>query len=133
MFTSLYLMYVLPASRPAASLNTIVMVGPSLSACWTAMPTATSAASTGTIQMFEIRLRCREATVASGKSSSRLLSTMLVPPGSRCGRIPDQTRVEGLRRDHRQHHDCPEEDDPWARLHRHQGLELHERDRERGD
>src|SRR5262245_5127335 len=133
MFTSLYLMYVLPGSRPAASLNTIVMVGPSLSTRCTARPTATSAASNGMIQMIEIRVRLPEATVASGNSSSRLLSTMLVPPGSRCGRIPDKRRVEGPCREHRQHHDCPEEDDPWARLHRHQGLELHERDRERGD
>jgi hypothetical protein len=48
-------MNVLPASMPSASFITMVIVGPSLRMRWMAMPMATSAASSGMIQMIEIR------------------------------------------------------------------------------
>ena len=57
MFTSLYLMKVLPASMPWATLNTMVMVGPSLRMRWIAIPMATTAARIGMIQTTEIRMR----------------------------------------------------------------------------
>jgi hypothetical protein len=56
---SLYLTTVLPASMPSAALKVIVIVGPSLRIRWTAMPIATTAASTGMTQTTEIRARRR--------------------------------------------------------------------------
>ena len=53
MLTSLYFTNVLPASMPSADLNVIVIVGPSLAMRSHAMPIATSAATTGTIQIGE--------------------------------------------------------------------------------
>ena len=69
MRTSLYLMKVLPASTPSAALNTIVIVGPSLRTRWIAIPMATRAASSGMIQMIEIRIRFFRTTVACGSLS----------------------------------------------------------------
>ena len=66
--TSLYRMNVLPASMPSASLNTMVIVGPSLLTRWMAMPMATSAASSGMIQMIEIRRRFFRVTTACGQA-----------------------------------------------------------------
>ena len=42
-------------------------------------------------------------------------------------RIPDQPRIEGLDREHRQHHDRREEEQAGRRPHRHERLQLHER------
>ena len=64
MITSLYLTNVLPASMPSAALKMIVMVGPSLRRRCIPMPSATSAATIGMIQMIEIRVRFGRATVA---------------------------------------------------------------------
>ena len=74
MFTSLYLIKVLPASTPWAALNTMVMVGPSLKMRWIAIPMATTAARMGTIQTMEIRWRLFGTTVACGMSSRSVLS-----------------------------------------------------------
>lgn len=64
MVTSLYLIGVLPASMPPAALKTIVTVGPSARMRCAAMPTATSAAKTGTIHTIDSRLRGRGSTSA---------------------------------------------------------------------
>src|SRR5882724_5040486 len=129
MFTSLYLTKVLPASTPGADLKTIVMVGPSLRIRWIAIPMATTAARIGIIQTMEIRWRLGGTTVACGRLSRSVLSAMAVRLAR--GRIPDQARVEGLRRDHREHDHRREKYHPRTRLHPHQRLELHEGDGER--
>ena len=76
MFTSLYLMKVLPASTPCATLKTMVMVGPSLKMRWIAIPMATTAARMGTIQTTDIRWRRLGTTVARGRLSG--LSAMVL-------------------------------------------------------
>src|SRR5262245_1613819 len=76
MFTSLYLMKVLPASTPPADLKMIVMVGPSLRIRWIAIPMATTAARIGIIQTTEIRWRRLGTTVARGRLSG--LSAMVL-------------------------------------------------------
>src|SRR5215510_1346332 len=76
MLTSLYLMKVLPASTPWAALKTMVMVGPSLSMRWIAVPIATTAARIGIIQTTEIRWRRLGTTVARGRLSG--LSAMVL-------------------------------------------------------
>src|SRR5262249_18763353 len=131
MLTSLYLTNVLPASRPWASLKTMVMVGPSLRTCWTAIPMATTAATIGMIQTTETRARLLGTTVARGSVSRSLVSSMVAPLGE-C-RVPDESRIEGFGGDHRQPPHRREEQHPRPGLHRHQGLELDERDGERVD
>src|SRR5262245_17524613 len=112
MFTSLYLMNVLPASMPSAALKTMMIVGPSLRMRWTAIPIATTAARIGMIQMTEMRVRFGGTTVACGRWSDSGESTIECPSFS--WRIPDETRVEALRREHGQHHDRHEEDHAGA-------------------
>src|SRR5215831_4512760 len=128
MMTSLYLTKVFPASMPSAAPKMIVTSGPSLRMRCTAIPMATTAARIGMIHITEIRPRFRGTTVASGNSSvargSAMMDLELV------GGVPDQTRVEGLRRQHRQHDHRHEEHHSRPGLHRHQRLELHERDDE---
>ena len=51
----------------------------------------------------------------------------------RVGGVPDQAGIEGFGREHRQHHDGGEEQHARRRRHRHQRLQLHQRDGERGD
>src|SRR5262245_34933824 len=96
MFTSLYLIKVLPASIPSADLKTIVMVGPSLMIRWIAIPMATTAARIGMIQTTEIRWRRLGTTVARGRLSE--LSAMLGL--SIYARIPDQPGIERVCGDH---------------------------------
>src|SRR6266700_2602742 len=130
MLTSLYLTRVLPASRPSAALKTMVMVGPSLRMRWTAIPRATTAARIGMIQTTEIRMLLR-TTVAcgrSGRSACSAIVSLRVVAG-----IPDEARVEGLGRDHRQHDHGREEQHARTGLHPHQRLQLHESDGERVD
>src|ERR1700758_5621690 len=122
MFTSLYLMKVLPASMPSAAVNTMMIVGPSLRMRCTAIPIATIAARIGMIQMIEMRVRFGGTTVACGISSGLEGSAIQCLPFAR--RIPEQTRVEGLCREHGQHDHRHEEDDPGARFDRHQRLQL---------
>src|SRR5215467_14302060 len=117
-FTSLYLTSVFPASIPSATLNMMVMVGPSVRIRSTAIHT------------MEIRERLRDTTVACA-SSSRSPSAMLSLPG-RAG-IPDETGVEGPRRQHGQDDDRGEEDHARAGFHGHERLQLHERHGERVD
>src|SRR3990170_4958024 len=120
MFTSLYLTKVLPASRPSATLKTMVMVGPSLKTRWIAIPMATTAARIGMIQTIEIRVCFFRTTVACGRLSRSMLSAMSPLPGR--PRIPDEAGGEGLRRNHCQHDHRREKQHPRTRLHRHQRL-----------
>src|SRR5271170_4590806 len=129
MVTSLYLMKVLPASTPSAALKAMVMVGPSFRARWIAMPRAITAARIGMIHTTEMRRRFLRSRVASGSSfnSVSLGMTHLV----RFSGIPDQTRIEGLGRQHGEHHHRREEQHPLTRRDGHQGLQLHQRHGER--
>src|SRR5574337_264053 len=131
MFTSLYLMKVLPASRPSPALKTMVMVGPSLKTRWIAIPMATTAARIGMIQTIEIRVPLFGTIVACGRLSRSMFSAM--PPIPVRPRIPDEARVEGLHRNHRQHDHRREKQHSRTWLHRHQRLQLHEGDGERVD
>src|SRR5882724_8364934 len=131
MVTSLYLTKVLPASMPSADLKTTVMVGPSVTMRWTAIPMATTAARMGMIQMTERRVRRGGSTVACGRGSGPSGSGMAVLPVPAC--IPDETRIEGLHREHREHHHRHEEHHPGPGLYRHEGLELDEGDGKRVD
>src|SRR5215813_6012374 len=123
-FTSLYLTSVLPASMPSATLNMMVMVGPSVRIRCTAIPTAATAARIGMIHTMEIRERFFDTTVAC----ERLLpvpSAMISLPG-RAG-IPDGTGVEGDRRQHGQDdHHRGEEHHARIGLQGHERLQLHE-------
>src|SRR5215468_462731 len=123
-FTSLYLTSVLPASIPSATLNMMVMVGPSVRIRSTAIPTAITAARIGMIHTMEIRELLFETTLACA-SSSRSPSAMFALPG-RAG-IPDETGVEGHRRQHGQDHHGGEEDHARTGLHGHERLQLYER------
>ena len=58
-----------------------------------------------------------------GNRRERRLSFSHLQPRSSCG-VPDQPRVEGFDRKHRQHHHGCEEKQSRSRLHRHQRLEL---------
>src|SRR5215813_282152 len=123
-FTSLYLTSVLPASIPSATLNMMVMVGPSVRIRSTAIPTAITAARIGMIHTMEIRELLFETTVACA-SSSRSPSAMISLPGQ--AGIPDEARVEGHRRQHGQDDHGGEEDHARAGFHGHERLQLHER------
>src|SRR5215468_8984861 len=126
-FTSLYLTSVFPASIPSATLNMMVMVGPSVRIRSTAIPTAITAARIGMIHTMEIRELFFETTVACA-SSSRSPSAMFAL--LRRGGIPDETGVEGHRRQHGQDDHGGEEDHARTGLYGHQRLQLHERDGE---
>src|SRR6266576_1749610 len=118
--------FVLPASSPSADRGAIVIFGPSLRILVTATQTPVSAATMGTIQTTESRVRFLTTVRASptwGSGGSR----SGIPHLSRAQGIPDQSGIERLDREHRQHHDSREEDQPQRRLHRHEWLELHER------
>src|SRR3984885_5297598 len=121
-------MKVLPASMPDAALKTIVMVGPSLRMRWIAMPMATTAASSGMIQMIEMRRRFARTTLASGKLLRSLSLAMRGLEGF--GAIPDQTGVERFGGEHGEPHDGREKHHSESGRHRHQRVELHERDGE---
>src|SRR5215470_7657516 len=122
-FTSLYLTSVFPASIPSATLNMMVMVGPSVRMRSTAIPTAITAARMGMIHTIEMRELFFETTVACA-SSSRSPSAMFAL--LRRGGIPDETGVEGHRRQHGQDDHPGEEDHTRAGLHGHERLQLHE-------
>src|SRR5215467_3974910 len=122
-FTSLYLTSVFPASIPSATLNMMVMVGPSVRIRSTAIPRAMTAARMGMIHTMEIRELFRD-TVACA-SSSRSPSAMFALPGR--ASIPDETGVEGHRRQHGQDDHRSEEDHARAGFHGHERLQLHER------
>src|SRR5215831_11645762 len=126
-FTSLYLTSVFPASIPSATLNMMMMVGPSVRIRSTAIPTAITAARMGMIHTMEIRELFFETTVACA-TSPRSPSGMISLPG-RAG-IPDETGVEGHRRQHGQDDHGGEEDHARTGLHGHERLQLHEGDGE---
>src|SRR5262249_15741416 len=111
---------------PSAAVNTMAMVGPSLRNRCTAIPIATSAASIGTIKVGDMREGLGGVTVACGSSSRSGGSAMLHT--SAIGGIPDQTRIEGLRCEHRQDDDGHEEHDAKTRLDGHERRQLYERD-----
>src|SRR5262249_47744033 len=120
--TSLYLILVLPASRPSAVLKLMVMTGPRSRMARTASQPPTSTATMGTIQMSCGVKRRRGAATASGRSGN---------PGSGLSamclyRIPDQARIEGLGGEHGQHDHRPEGDGPGAGLDAHEPSELDE-------
>src|SRR4026207_1834286 len=128
MFTSLYLTNVLPASIPSAFLNTMVTVGPSVMSRWMAMPRPITAARIGMIHTTEIFVRRGRDTVACGRSPGWTGAGMTHLPAA--AGVPDQTRIEAPHRDDGQDHHRHEEDHPGPRLHRHERLQLHERNRE---
>src|SRR5215831_2762667 len=123
-FTSLYLTSVFPASIPSATFKRMVMVGPSVRIRSTAIPTAITAARMGMIHTMDIRELFFETTVACA-TSSRSPSAMFALPGG--AGIPDETGVEGHRRQHGQDDYRGEEDDARAGLHGHERLQLHKR------
>src|SRR5215813_10935976 len=129
-FTSLYLTSVFPASIPSATLNMMVMVGPSVRMRSTAIPTAITAARMGMIHTIEMRELFFETTVPCA-SSSRSPSAMFALPGR--ARIPDETGVKGHRRQHGQDDHRGEEDHTRTGLHGHERLQLHEGHSERID
>src|SRR5262249_37613939 len=129
-FTSLYLTSVFPASIPSPTLNIMVMVGPSVRMRSTAIPTAITAARMGMIHTIEMRELFFETTVAcapSSRSPSAMFALL-----RRAG-IPDETGVEGHRRQHGQDDHRGEENHTRAGLHGHERLQLHERHGERID
>src|SRR5580704_5604413 len=131
MVTSLYLIKVLPASIPDAALKTMVMVGPSWRMRWIAMPIATTAARMGMSQIIEMRRRFSRTVLASGRLLRSLSLAMRGLGG--IGAIPDQTWVERFGREHGEDHDSCEEQHSGSRRYRHQGLQLHERNRKSVD
>src|SRR5437867_3656751 len=110
MVTSLYLTKVLPASMPSADLKTTVMVGPSVTMRWTAIPMATTAARMGMIQMTERRVRRGGSTVAWGRGSVPPESDMAALP--LLARIPDQAGIERLHGEHGEYDHRHEEHHP---------------------
>src|SRR5262245_37908845 len=125
MSTSLYLIFVLPASSPSAVRKVIVTVGPRSRIAFAASHAPTSTATNRMIQMSCDAQRRENAATASGKSGrfgSCRASGMLSLRG-----VPDQSRVEGLGREHRQHDHRPERDRARAGPDIHQTPELDER------
>src|SRR5213594_3943119 len=131
MVTSLYLTKVLPASMPSADLKTTVMVGPSVTMRWAAIPMATTAARMGMIQMTERRVRRGGSMVAWGRGSVPPESDMAALP--LLARIPDQAGIKGLHGEHGEYDHRHEEHHPGPWLHRHERLELYEGHRKRVD
>src|SRR5262245_14492220 len=127
-FMSLYFTKVLPASMPSAERNTMVMLGPSLSSRCTATPIATNAARIGMIQTGEMREGLGATTLARGISRDPALSAMC--HARPVMRIPQQARIERLRRQHRENDHGHEEWHSGTGLHRHQRLQLHQRHHE---
>src|SRR2546422_11264773 len=89
-----------------------------------------SAATMGMAQTMDSDQRRFEAATASGRSKSRGASAMAL---AFLQGVPDQARVKGLRREHRQHHHRAERDRSRSGLDRRQRLELDERGEDRDD
>src|ERR1022692_2750614 len=128
-FKPLYWILVLPASSPSADWKTIVILGPWLMILVTATQVPATAATIGMIQTSESRVRFLGTTFASGTWGSGLSLSGMLNLLRTCG-IPDQSRIKGLDREHRQHHHRGEEKKPGRRLHRHERLKLDEGDGE---
>src|SRR6202041_342852 len=109
---------------------TIVIVGPSLNTRVTATHAPTTAARIGMNQTSESRVRFLGTFLDSGtddRGGSRsgicnLFRICLL----RTYRIPDQSRIERLDREHRKDHDRREEDQARSRFHRHEWLKLNQ-------
>src|SRR5262245_5459317 len=125
--TSLYLIFVFPASRPSAVLNSMVITGPRSRMARTASQPPTSTATIGMIQTSWKAKRFRGTATASGSWDGDSGSAMLLLHG-----VPDQARIEGLSREHRDHHHRPERDGAGAGLDAHESSELDESGEERG-
>src|SRR5215467_8929423 len=92
----------------------------------TATQTPASAATMGTIQTNESRVRFLATCRDSGTYDTPWLGSGMLHL-SAAGCIPDQPGVERLYREHGQHHDCCEEEQTGARLDGHERLELYQR------
>ena len=125
MSTPLYWILVLPASKPSADLKTIVILGPSLRTLVTAIQTPASAATIGMIQTSDSRVRLLGTAFESGTEGIGVPRSGMLNLFRDCG-IPDQPRIEGLDREHRQHHHRREKEQARPRLHRHQRLKLNQ-------
>ena len=110
MSTSLYLILVLPASRPSAVLNLMVTVGPRSMNAWTASQAPMRAATMGTIQTSCSEPRFFVFATASGRSrrSGMGVSSATAFLDRVLDRVPDQPRIEGLCGKHGEHHDGTE-------------------------
>src|SRR5690348_4803726 len=130
--TDLCLIFVFPASIPSALRNSMVIEGPRSRKAFTAMPAPTSAATMGTIQtscsVRGLSFRATARGTSSGDSGGGGISVM-----SPVHRVPDETRVEAFGGEHREDHHRAEEDRAGAGVDRREGLQLHERDRDRPD
>src|SRR4029077_17433476 len=96
--TSLYLILVLPASRPSAVLKVMVMVGPCSSTAFTASQPPTSTATMGMSQMscgVKRRLGTATASGRSWASGSCGLSATRCLHG-----VPNQARTEAPAPEH---------------------------------
>src|ERR1044071_6327180 len=128
--TSLYLILVLPASRPSAVLKVMVMVGPCSSTAFTASQPPTSTATMGMSQMScGVKRRLGTAT-ASGRSWASGSCGLSATRGLHG--VPDQARIEALGREHGQDHHRPEGDGSRPGLDGHEPSELHEGGEESG-
>src|SRR5262249_2104262 len=101
----------------------MVIFGPSPRILVTATQAPAIAATMGMIQTRENRVCFLLTALDSGACGSDSWSSGMANL-SRAARIPDQTRVEGLGAEHRQHHHRREEEEAGARFHRHERLEL---------
>src|SRR3982751_3003923 len=106
--TFLYLILVLPASKPSAVLKLIVIVGPRSSTAFTPSQAPMIKATAGINQTSETVQPRFRATAASGisKISGSTGVRSMVPPHG----IPNESWVKRLRGKHRQHHDRAESD-----------------------
>src|SRR5690606_3065116 len=121
MTTFLYLTCVLLASSPSAVSKLTVIWGPAESQFCTTIENPTSAAAMGTSQTSETRTRrCLISGRPAGDSGWLGLSDIV----SLC--IPDQSRIEAHRSQHRQYDNQAEEQNTQARLDGAQCPELHQ-------
>src|SRR5215469_1132213 len=103
----------------------MIISGPSLRILVTATQTPSAAATIGIIQTTESGVRLGErpldcGTVGSVVRSSAILNSLFA------SRVPNQTAIERLDRQHCQHHDHREKKQPGTRLDRHERLELYQ-------
>src|SRR5580765_3136508 len=108
-------MVVLPASSPSAVRKTSVILGPSLRILVTATQVPMTAATIGTIQTMESRVRFFGTALASATGGTGGFPSGMRQHLFRTGRIPDQPRIERLDAEHRQHDHRREEEQPRRR------------------
>src|SRR5215469_17056341 len=103
----------------------MVISGPSLRILVTATQTPSAAATIGIIQTTESRVRLGESPLDCGTVGSVVRSSAILNSLFAC-RVPYQTGIERLDRQHGQHHYHREEKQPGPWLDRHERLELHQ-------